>query len=129
MYGTIDWGAGVVENVTVALRAGTNQLYAYKDGTKQVQTSWQQLGGSLKKTAVQFVTMYLSFHDLIRYLRQGIKYVKEIDLAMTELKKVTDETDQTYKDFLKDASDISNVIGSTVSDFTDATAAFARLNV
>lgn len=127
MYGTIDRGAGVVEKVTVALRAGTNQLYAYKDGTKQVQTSWQQLGGSLKKTAAQFATMYLSFHDIIRYLRQGIKYVKEIDLAMTELKKVTNETDQTYKDFLKDASNISNVIGSTVSDFTDATAAFARL--
>lgn len=127
MYGTFDRGSGVVENVTIAMRAGTNQLYAYRDGTKQVATSWQQLGGSLKKTAAQFATMYLSFHDIIRYIRQGVKYVKEIDLAMTELKKVTNETDKAYKNFLGSASEISNVIGSTVSDFTDATAAFARL--
>lgn len=127
MYGTLDKGAGVVEKVTVALREGTNQLYAYQTGTKDVSSSWQKLGSELSGGIKKLAVMYLSFHDIIRYVRQGLKYVKEIDLALTELKKVTDETDATYRKFLGTASDISSVIGSTISDFTDATAAFARL--
>ena len=127
MYGTLSRGEGVVEKVTVALREGTNQLYAYKSGTKEVSSSWSQLGKSLTSGVSRLATMYLSLYDIIRYVRKGVTYVKEIDLAMTELKKVTDETDATYKNFLKTASSTSAVIGSTVSDFTDATAAFARL--
>ena len=46
---------------------------------------------------------------------------------MTELKKVTDETDASYKQFLKDAGSTAAVIGSTISDFTEASATFARL--
>ena len=127
MYGTIDQGNGTVQKVTVAMMQGTNALYAYRDGTKQVSNSWQKLGSSLTSGITRLVTMYGSFYDIIRYVRKGLDYVKEIDLAMTELKKVTDETDETYKKFLTTASETSAVIGSTVSDFTDATAAFARL--
>lgn len=127
MYGTLDKGAGAVEKVTVAIREGTDQLYAYKTGAHQASSSWQQLRSTLQNGVKQLARMYLSFHDIIRVVRQGLTYVKEIDLAMTELKKVTDETDETYKRFLKTASSTSSVIGSTVSDFTDATAAFARL--
>jgi TP901 family phage tail tape measure protein len=127
MYGAIDRGNGIIDKVTVAMRNGTNQLYAYKTGTQQASNSWQKFGDSLKKSAVQLATMYLSFYDVIRYIRQGFTYVKEIDLALTELKKVTSETDEVYKRFLQTASSTSAVIGSTVSDFTDATAAFARL--
>lgn len=127
MYGTLDKGAGVVEKVTVALRSGTNQLYAYQSGTKQVADSWGNLKSELSKGIKQIVGMYFGIHEAIQAVRTGLTYVKEIDLAMTELKKVTDETDETYKKFLQTASSTSAVIGSTVSDFTDATAAFARL--
>lgn len=127
MYGTLDKGAGSVEKVTVALREGTNTLYAYQSGTKQVSNSWQTLGNDLVNGAKRLVSMYFGFHEAIQTVRQGLTYVKEIDLALTELKKVTDETDETYQKFLGTASEVSSVIGSTVSDFTDATAAFARL--
>ena len=46
---------------------------------------------------------------------------------MTELKKVTDESEASYNNFLQTASKTAGTIGSTVSDFTDATANFARL--
>lgn len=127
LYGTLDKGAGKVEKVTVALREGTNQIYAYRSGADKTSSALGNLGASVQQTASRLVTMYLSLYDIIRYVRKGITYVKEIDLAMTELRKVTDETEVTYKNFLKTASSTSAVIGSTVSDFTDATAAFARL--
>ena len=127
MYGVLDNGTGSLQKITIALAEGTNSLYAYQSGTKQISNSWQKLRGELMGGVKQLATMYLSFYDVIRYIKQGVTYVKEIDLAMTELKKVTDETDESYKNFLKNASETASIIGSTVSDFTDATAAFARL--
>ena len=127
MYGVLDKGAGVIENITIKLHEGTSTLFAFSKGTKNVSSTWEQLGSSLKGGITRLVTTYLGFYDIIRYVKQGLTYVKEIDLAMTELKKVTDETDEAYKNFLKTASSTASVIGSTVSDFTDATAAFARL--
>lgn len=127
MYGVIDRGVGVVEKVTVSLDEATGALYAYQNGTRQATNSWNQLGDSLKSGAKQLVSMYFGFHEAIQAVRKGLTYVKEIDLALTELKKVTEATDETYSKFLKNASATSSVIGSTISDFTDATAAFARL--
>lgn len=127
MYGTLDTGAGSVQKVTVAMLEGTNTMYAYQTGTKQVSNSWQQLGSDLTNGVKHIVSMYFGFHEAIQAIRQGVTYVKEIDLAMTELKKVTDETDETYNNFLTTASKSASVIGSTVSDFTEATSNFARL--
>jgi hypothetical protein len=127
MYGTLDRGKGQIDKITVALRSGTTQLYAYRDGSKQIGSTWKVLGKTLGEGVTKLLGMYVGLYDVIRYVRQGLAYVKEIDLALTELKKVTNETDETYKRFLQTASETSAVIGSTVSDFTDATAAFARL--
>lgn len=127
MYATLTDSTGAVKNVTVALDQASGQLQAFATGTNKATNEWQ----SFKKQAVDGVariaSMYLGFNDIIRYGRTGINYVKEIDLAMTELKKVTDETDASYKQFLNHAGSASAVIGSTVKDFTEATATFARL--
>lgn len=79
------------------------------------------------KNAMQVFSGYDLFFEAIAQVKQGIQYVKDIDLALTELKKVTNETDEAYAHFLQTASQTSAVIGSTVADFTNATADFARL--
>lgn len=53
--------------------------------------------------------------------------VVQLDSAMTELKKVTDETDTAYENFLSDAATKAVQIGTTYADFADSTASFARL--
>lgn len=60
-------------------------------------------------------------------LRQVYQNVVDIDSAMTELKKVTDETSGTYSKFLSEAGDRAKTVGSTVSDIVNATADYARL--
>lgn len=127
MYATLTKSNGAVENITVALNKSTGQLQAFTTGTSKATNEWNRLKTEAADGVKRLATMYLSFHDIIRYGRQGLDYVKEIDLAMTELKKVTDETDASYKEFLKDAGSTSAVIGSTISDFTNASATFARL--
>ena len=60
-------------------------------------------------------------------LRQVYQNVVDIDSAMTELKKVTDETASTYDQFLSDAGNRAKEVGSTVSNIISATADYARL--
>lgn len=130
MYGTLDKGKGVIENVTVALNRGTNELYAYGRGTKEAGTAWKQFTGGIAKKSKEILT-YLaggqSIYQFISEIRKGVQYVKEIDSALTELKKVTDETDQAYAQFLQTMSQTGAEIGATVSDLTNMAANWARL--
>lgn len=60
-------------------------------------------------------------------LRQVYTNVVDIDTGMTELKKVTDETDATYRKFLDNAAIRAKELGATLSNTVNATASFARL--
>ena len=62
-----------------------------------------------------------------RSIREMYNNVVQIDTAMTELKKVTDETDESYKKFLDGSAERAQKLGATISDVVTATADFARL--
>lgn len=68
---------------------------------------------------------------LALYARRGIiqvyNNVVNLDTAMTELKKVTDETDATYNKFLDKAAERAQKLGATMSDVVSSTADFSRL--
>ena len=58
------------------------------------------------------------FQEIFQQIRQGVQYVREIDAALTELKKVTNETNTTYDAFLQTMSKTAGEVGSTVSELT-----------
>lgn len=121
---------GHVQQLTVAYDAGTQSLVGYVSKTKMATTEWSKFGASMKqgmKNVLRYISTFGSFYRIISVIRNGINYVKEIDLAMTELRKVTDETEATYDRFLQTASKTSSVIGSTVKDLTSSAADWARL--
>jgi hypothetical protein len=84
-----------------------------------ISSAYQKFGGWMLVTK--------SFGMLIRSMKDMVKNVKEIDSAMTELKKVTDETDAVYARFLDNAVVRAKAVGATVADTVNATADFARL--
>lgn len=63
----------------------------------------------------------------IRGLKDMYQNVVSIDSAMTELRKVTNETEQSYSRFSNSASKRSVELGTTISDYINSTASFARL--
>lgn len=73
----------------------------------------------------QFASQVISMVE--QGLRQIYQNVVNIDSAMTELKKVTDETDNTYDAFLDDAGTRAKNLGASISDIVTASADFARL--
>ena len=66
-------------------------------------------------------------HALRNSLNKVFQSIAEIDAAMTELKKVTNETDLAYEKFLDRATNKAQILGAAINDVVTATADFARL--
>ena len=63
----------------------------------------------------------------VRYLREMVTTVRELDTAMTGLRKVTNETEQDYNNFFVTATKNAKELGASIKDIVDSTAEFARL--
>lgn len=121
---------GTLQEFTVSLDKLGNRAVVQQTAVSELESGWNRFKNSITKTAKQLTTALVGFnifYKVISMFKQGYQYVKQIDLALTELKKVTNETEESYAKFLQTASKTSSVIGSTISDFTEATANFARL--
>lgn len=85
-----------------------------------------QLSGALK-SIMRYVSVSTIIYQAANAVRQMFDNVVDINSAMTELKKVTNETDAAYDRFLNNAGDKAKEIGTTIKDFVASTADFARL--
>lgn len=127
---TIKNGNGEIEKITASFNQAGTAIDASSKNLGKVANKFTSFFDGVKKKTGEIATYFTGanlVYKAVAQIKQGITYVKEIDAALTELKKVTDETDATYKKFLTTASQTAGQIGSTVKDFTNATADFARL--
>jgi hypothetical protein len=126
--------------LTYTLKTGKNEFTEYTAAVRHLDQQYTSTAGKTKrmetfleatKRKMKELTSYFSgmavFNRIGQELRRGIQYVREIDLALTELKKVTDETEETYDKFLDTAAKTGARLGSTISAVTEATATFAKL--
>lgn len=115
-----------VKGLTRINREITNLGREIKSAGVQTQTFGQRF-----KKQLQQYTSYFSVASLFSYGTQAIRsmfeQVKLIDSAMTELKKVTNETDESYNRFLTNAASRSKELGTTIDGLVSSTADFARL--
>lgn len=92
------------------------------------------MGRSLGQTVVglfkQFGGWQLVTHSMMRVIngfKQMLQNVRDLDAAMTELKKVTDLTDSGYEQFFERAKTRAKETGATLTDTINASADFSRL--
>ena len=119
-----------VADMVVQYNAATNALYAYNKQERESVTGFAGFFKGIKGKLAslwQYTMGITSIHRVLSELRRGVQYIREIDQALVELRKVTDETEATYDKFLKTASRTASEIGSTISSLTQATATFAKL--
>ena len=132
MYYTVTDSNGAVHEMTESFGQYTHQLYQTRTATKETGTLMQQIFSGIKVKAKELISYVIgggSVYKVITMIKQGVQYVRDIDLALTELKKVTDETEETYKQFLDTASKTAAKVGSTIKDVVSSTADWARLNI
>lgn len=129
---TVKNGDGTLTNMTATLNAAGTVIYATAGETEKATTAFGRFFDELHNKAKGIATYLISmtgFQEIWQQIRKGVQYVIEIDTALTELKKVTDETDSTYDSFLQNMSKTASVVGSTVSELTTMAAEWARLGL
>lgn len=104
----------------------THQLSMVRTGIKKTETVIEAITRKTKEIFTYFSGSSIIF-KAFNELKKGVQYVREIDLALTELKKVTDETEETYNQFLQTAAKTGARLGTTISAVTEAVATFAKL--
>ena len=115
-----------VKNFTGGLRQLDGELMSVHTSTKKTEGLLEAIGRKVKEVFTYFSGSSM-IYKVVGELRKGIQYIREIDSALTELKKVTDETEETYDKFLKTAAKTADRVGSTIKDVVSSTADWARL--
>ena len=103
-----------------------NSSAAIKEAGENTKTFTEHVGGLAAKFT-SWLTISQVIMQVYRAMKEMVNVVAEVDAAMTELRKVTDETEATYSKFLDTAAVRAKAIGATISDTVNATADFARL--
>lgn len=109
----------------------TDQFYKLKFQIREAGQEGKSFLDIIKNKAMYGLAaqigMYFGFNDIIRYIREGVSVVKELDTALTEMRKVSDETVDSLKDFQKASFDVAKQIGTTALEVQNSTADFMRL--
>lgn len=112
-----------VASANTTLASSTATIKANGDATKTLS---ERMGGLASKFG-SWLTVSQAIMYSIRAIRKMVTASIELDTAMTELKKVTDESDATYNKFLENAESRAKKVGASLSDVVTASADFARL--
>lgn len=91
------------------------------------KSMWSIIKSSgLHQIAAQMAGMF-GFYDVINLGKQAIEVVTELDSAFTEMRKVSDETTQSLKNYQKTTFDTANDVGTTAMQIQNSTADWQRL--
>lgn len=112
-----------VASANTTLASSTATIKANGDATKTLS---ERMGGLASKFG-SWLTVSQAIMYSIQAIRKMVTASIELDTAMTELKKVTDESDATYNKFLENAESRAKKVGASLSDVVTASADFARL--
>lgn len=121
---------GHTKSMTAAFDATNTAIGTAAKGAKK-HTSF--LGGIFQDITkessklLKYFTARFGIEEVFQAFRVGVQYVRDIDNALTDLKKVTNETDAGYERFLQTMSKTAGIIGSTVAELTQMSAEWARL--
>ena len=69
----------------------------------------------------------VGFYDVINVGREAFNVIKDLDSAYTEMRKVSDETAQSLKNFQSASFDVAKQVGVTALEIQNSAADFMRL--
>ena len=127
---TIKNSDGTLTDMTATINAARTAINATAGDTNKMTSAFSKFTNDLWskfKSLGTYFAASLGWQEIWQQIKVGIQHVREIDSALTELKKVTNETDATYDAFLQTMSKTAGNIGGTVKDLTTMAADWARL--
>lgn len=127
----IQEAGGAVKNVSFLFRDGQKNI-AYS--VKHMKTElvglaavFDTLKNEWEKLSARWSAQLLTPQNFIQYIRQGVKVVQEYDDALVEMRKVSDESLDSLKNFQRESFNLSNAVGTTALQIQKSTADWLRL--
>lgn len=102
-------------NITKA----SQQTNAFSKFTAQLADRWRMLA--------QYVMSFGSFYQVWGWVKQGVQVITELDTSLTEMRKVSNESLYSLKEYAKASFDIADAVGTTSKQLQDSTADFMRI--
>ena len=79
------------------------------------------------KSLGAYLLSFVSFYRVIGVFKDGINIIHELDDALTEMQKVSDESLSSLREYQKSTFDTANQIGTTAAQLQTSTADWLRL--
>ena len=127
----------LVENNSIGIEEFNDKFYELKNRVTEASNAIKAAGKNTQSFGQHFNNLaekfgaWFSAQQVIMKIVENIKKmvvnVRELDTAMTELKKVTDATETQYDSFLSNATTRAKQLGATLVDTVSASADMARL--
>ena len=121
---------GTVKSFTATLDRNTGAIRVSQSGVGQYVNGLDKFISSLKsklQEGLRYLMAYVSIQDLWRYFREGVDVVREYDAALTEMRKVSDESVTSLERLQQQSFSWANDVGTTAIDLQKSIADFMRL--
>ena len=115
--------ADATDNFKRTLKETQAVLISNGDATQSLTTKF----GSLAKKFGSWLTVSQAIMYAVRAVKKMVSTAKEIDYALTQLKIVTNATDNEMKQFADTAITLSKNLGKSVTELTKSIETFSRL--
>lgn len=100
---------------------------AEKEAGRGGKSMWDAIKEKAWYGVANTIGTYFGLNDIIRYGKEGIDTIRELDAAMTEVRKVSNATEAQYKSFQKTISSTAKEIATTNKELLNSSADFLRL--
>lgn len=100
---------------------------AEKDAGRGGKSMWDAIKEKAFYSAASAFGTYFGVNDVFRYVGEGIQVIREFDTALTEMRKVSEETVQSLKNYQATTFDTADAVGTTAKQIQESTADYMRL--
>lgn len=121
---------GVIEEVAITWDQYSGQISMASNRTKQMLSVWANFTNGLKarfKSLIQYLSIFVSYYRILGMIKNGINTIKELNTALTEMRKVSDESVSSLKRYQNDSFNVAKAVGTTAKQIQDSTADWMRL--
>lgn len=98
-----------------------------KEAGRGGKSMWDAIKEKAWYGAASAIGTYFGVNDIFRYIGDGISTIRDLDEAMTEVRKVSSATEAQYKSFQKTISSTAKEIATTNKELLNSSADFLRL--
>ena len=121
---------GQIQKITMSTNKANNAINRTFGKPKESLSGFDEFLNSLKGKFLdlaRYLMTFVGFHEFFNMIRNGINYLVEFDTAMTELIKVSNDSERALRAFGDEAFRIADQVASTGTEITQAAADWSRL--